>query len=159
MERVVEWFSSSQVATLDTGWIDVSRSIRWEFLKTFCWNCNSYCIFLFFRYIIDQCIIHLKLRRFRRASRNRDRRIITCKSIISTFIIVFVILIIIMNISINDIIKWQSPAKASSTSSSFDITIVFIILIIVMNISIIKWSSPAKALSSSSSISFSSSSL
>ena len=43
------------VITLDMGWIDVSRSIRWEFLKIFCWNCNGYFCYFFFYMFLWQC--------------------------------------------------------------------------------------------------------
>ena len=125
--RMIFIFSMiTSYCTLDRGWIDVNRSIRWEFLKTFCWNYNNYNFFHFFRYIISQSwiaiyeyIIHLKLRRFRRASRNRDRRIITCKNIISIFMIITIIItLFIISVIINIlIIKGHSPLHKSTASA------------------------------------------
>ena len=105
-------------------WVEVFVENFWRLFA----EITTIIIFVFFRYIISQSwiaiyhviyeyIIHLKLRRFRRASRNRDRRIITCKSIIS----ITIILAILVKIT-----------SLSNDNHRFTITIFFVIIIIII---------------------------
>ena len=57
--------------------------------------------------LIHICI-HLKLRRFRRASKNLDRRIITWKGIIITFVVIVIIIIIILASLLSTIDSFKS---------------------------------------------------